>query len=324
MYMENKKYHILVCPDKNYVEHTSIMLTSLFENNINNAFYVHVFEYNGSFGESGKNILQSVFSKYNAEYYFYELSDDLLKGFPYSGPNQMEHISISAYLRIFVARFIPKEINKILYIDGDVIVSGDLSELFETNIEKVPFAAAPDVYMHDVKHMNTLSIPVTYGYFNSGVLLINLDIWRKNDVEKRCLEFIKKNPHLLKFFDQDCLNAVLYKEHNFFNIKYNFQTVFMAPQHRKIEYTYDDEIMKAFENPVIIHYTGGDKPWFENCEHPLAKYYIEYRNKTVWANSPLYKRHLSLRQKLWDFKVKMCRYLTGYPTKMNYGNEFLR
>ena len=316
--MENDIIHILVCPDKKYVEHTSIMLTSLFENNRNEKFLIHVFEYNNSIGDNGKTVLNNVFDKYKIVSSFYCLSDELLKGFPCSGPNQMAHLTISTYLRIFVARFLSKDIHKVLYLDGDIIINGSIIELYRFDIGNYTIAAAPDVYMHDVKHLNSLSIPIIYGYFNAGVLLINLDRWRQNNVETSCLDFIKRNPHLLKFYDQDCLNAILFKERTFFNIKYNFQTVFMAPKNRKIEFTYDEEILSASKHPIIIHYTGADKPWYKDCEHPLGYLYIQYRKKTIWANKDLYARKMSLREKLWSFRVWLCHLLIGYSTKMEF------
>lgn len=125
-----------------------------------------------------------------------------------------------------------------------------------------------------------------YHGINSGVILFNLDYWRKNNLAEKCLLYISNNRDKIIFHDQDTLNAVLHKHIKRLPITYNFQTGFMFTQ-----YDYEEWIRKDIQQfmyaPTVIHYTGCGKPWHIHSQHPYAKRFLYYREISLWKNTPI-------------------------------------
>ena len=103
------------------------------------------------------------------------------------------------------------EVNRIIYLDGDIIVRDSLRELWNTNIDGFPLASIPDTENCTVSHYNRLKYPQSLGYFNSGVLLINLQYWREHHVLNDFLQIVKEKRPILRCHDQDIMN-LLFRE----------------------------------------------------------------------------------------------------------------
>ena len=102
------------------------------------------------------------------------------------------HFSNAALYRLFMTQYLPKRIDRILYLDGDLIVNLDISEIFKENSNSVFSARIENAEI---------------GYFNSGVFLTSLNYWRSNEIGKRCADYLTQNPES-QYKDQDALNHV--------------------------------------------------------------------------------------------------------------------
>ena len=109
------------------------------------------------------------------------------------------------YHRLFAARFLPESLEKILYMDVDIVVLSSLRELWNTPLDGVFAAAAHDRYMSQ-EHCKAIGIEKKDDYFNAGVLLMNLKYWRENDVVDKLLNIINEFKEPLSFAEQDLLN----------------------------------------------------------------------------------------------------------------------
>lgn len=188
------------------------------------------------------------------------------------------HFSKANYYRLFIDDIVP--FNKALYIDSDVVINGGLAELWNTKIDDFFLAAVeePTFSRHDELEMDSNA-----KYFNSGVMLLNLNAWRKNDVRKRVLEFVRRKPDAILFVDQCGLNSIVNGNWLSISPKYNMQTAILDMEKLDREAHYDfDNIDYAVTSPVVIHFTGSSKPWHLLNKHPFKKNYWSYLRRTTY------------------------------------------
>lgn len=271
------RINILCTPDDNYVPYCGIMLTSLCENNKNTQ--IHVYLVCDSINKENRDNLNKLSEIYDIDLTIINVNKDIFNNCPI---RVGDHVSIAAYYRILAPELLPHDIDKILYLDCDIIVNGSLTELYNTNISKYAFGAIIDeAYFNEAKYTR-LCYDKKYSYINSGVLLINLEFWRKNRLAYRCLEYISEFPERIKYHDQDTLNAVLHKEMKLLPIKYNLQTGFLLSDYTCNSNKIMKEILECIESPIIIHFTGYNKPWFRNSMQPYRKLFLKFKRISPW------------------------------------------
>ncbi len=267
------KIHILLCTDEKYIMPTGVLMLSINKNNDCSVHY-YIFT-SGNFTQENKNVLSSIARDGGNDITFYGINEDNVKDFRVS-ISEKSHLSIATFYRLYVASILPYDVHKILYLDGDIIVRKSLMELWQTDMSKHAIAA-----VHYVREQE-LNLPCDKLYtsqFNAGVLIINLDYWRKNNVQERLLEYGRANVNALEFHDQSILNAVLYKEKINLPIKYNITSQFLSREY--IHRTKDAE--QQICNPTIIHYTERVKPWHKDSKHPFANEWRKYYAMSQWA-----------------------------------------
>ncbi len=299
--MNNSTIHIACNIDINYVKYCGVMLTSLFENNINAEFNIHIITDDLPLDKI--QTLNNIAGAYNNRISFYFKNKDLMQGLPEDGNT---YISSAAYYRCFLSEILPATIKKVLYLDCDIIVNGSIKELWNTDISNYPLAAVEDMWSNVDANYERLSYDKKFHYFNSGVLLMNLDYLRKYDLVKHVYEYAKANYEKLYYGDQDILNGLFHETKLFMPFKWNAQDGFFR-RRRKIRAEVWKEVDDAIKNPVIIHYTGSKKPWQYASKHPLKQEYYKYLNMSPWKGE-----HPSIKYDKWlEFKVNSFLVLLG-------------
>lgn len=183
--------------------------------------------------------------------------------------------------QMFSGFYLPPDIHKVLYLDCDLLVCGSIAELWNTDLDGSAIGAVEDMWSGKQEKYSRLCYPKKHSYFNSGVLLINLDYFRWNDIGRAIAEYIAKYPERLKFIDQDVLNAVLYSHKKLLPMRWNMQDGFFRKKLKlrpEAISALDEEMPKT----VILHFTGPKKPWFDTCRHPYKKMYFKYLDLTKW------------------------------------------
>lgn len=193
-------------------------------------------------------------------------------------------------VRLILDKFLPDDIEKILYLDGDTIVRGSLKELWNTNIEKDVLAASIEPTV-DKKRKNELGLQ-KYPYYNSGVLLINLKKWREQGISSKIVEFYRLNNERMFAPDQDAINCYLKEQictispkYNFYNIFYNYTYSFLCKLMKPVEYISKELYQDAVKEPIIIHYLGEERPWRKGNQHRYRDDYIKYLLITPWKET---------------------------------------
>ena len=236
----------------------------------------------------------------NKDISFITMDDNELKELPIP----LKRYTVSVYYRMFLAKIFPPEIHKVLFLDGDIIIRNSLIPLWDTDISDVAIGAIPDMGDANMSFYNRLQYDSNKGYFNGGVLLINLDYWRTHNVLERLLDYLSKYPNRILLNDQDVMNVVLQDEKMNLPLKFNMQEGYLYYNNSDFEWRkYGDELNEALTNPTIIHYTHKIKPWYKECPHPYRDEFLKYKEMTIWKDLPL-SSYLDIVPHNWLSKYK--------------------
>lgn len=160
------------------------------------------------------------------------------------------------------------ELERVLYLDSDIIVRGDLRPLWEKDLSQYVVAVVPDALPQafpsiDAELRRKLSLGSDTSYFNAGVMLINLIGWRNENVGPELRAFCKSNPDKLTFWDQCALNTILKGKALTVSYIWNLQSA-----HLRIAEIAGHKSTYKIAEPRIVHFTGPYKPWQCRCTHP--------------------------------------------------------
>ena len=298
---ETIKMDIVFCIDNNYVMPCGIVMVSVLENNKNTLITFHIIGMDLS--ENSKNELLAVADLYTgATVLLYDIKKEMLESYNFSLYDS-PHLSLAAYSRLFLIDILPKNVDKAIYLDADMIVTNSLSELWNTDISDYAVAGVPDPYcMFHTDIYKNFGYNDTFQYINSGVLLMNLKYWREHNLKDRFIQFYNENSDKLLYHDQDIINGTLHDSILYLPIKYNVTDFYYLTIENKQLRQYKDEASKAIYDPLIIHYTSTFKPWLKICRHPLRKVFLKYKNVSPWKDVPLSWNDESFGKKIRFYK----------------------
>ena len=277
---------VVFAADNNYVPMLTTTIDSMLANASKDYFYDIVVIEDGITGENKEQMAQ-YFSRYSDVSVRFFGAGALISGYDLTTSN--EHISKETYYRFLIQDILPYY-GKVLYLDSDLIIEGDVSELFELNLGDNLLAAAHDVdymgnlNMHDGKRMEytkeVLHMDNPFGYFQAGVLVLNTAEMRKLHSVEEWLE-IASNPDYI-YNDQDILNAHCQGRVKYLGYEWNV----MHDCGGRVSNVFSFAPASAFDayntsrsSPKIIHYAGFEKPWImPECD--FAEHYWKYARKT--------------------------------------------
>lgn len=197
--------------------------------------------------------------------------------------------SIETYNRLFCGFYLPKEVEKILYLDIDMICTGDIKELYDIPLDGKMWMGVEDkdISKDDLKR---LGLPEDYKYVNAGMSLINVKKLRENYKEEEIVKLIKDNHNNWIYLDQDFINKVFAGDIKVIENKYNVLA-------KSIRYK------ELKSNPLIIHYAGSIKPWDDNVSR-FDKEYIEpyYEILRLQKNKHDMLKELIEKHKIYGYK----------------------
>lgn len=300
--------NIVFITDENYLVPTGTALASILTSNPceNIRFYVVA----KKLSEANVVFLNSCLSaqKKNADVSlnFIYLEDEDTSDFPI---RKGDHVSIATYYRIFFQKLFPESEDKILFVDGDILCIDSIKSFYETDLTGYSCAVSHDERNDDPAVFARLKYPSCNGYFNAGVMLINLSWWRENDVMQKCVDYIRNHPDACVWHDQDALNHVLNGTVLWTSFRNNFtQGFFFDKSYLFIDKAFYREIDEAKRNPCILHYSSAYKPWHYECNHPLKEKYRQFYQDCMGKS-------LELTYKLQGFnsiKWKIKRFLDRF------------
>ena len=185
-------------------------------------------------------------------------------------------VTVQAWFRIKLPDLC-KDLDKVLYLDCDTLIRGNLDELFSLDLTDKYLAGVKDVWGVS-KYVKRLGMKSGV-YVNSGMLLFNCDYCRKEHFFDKVVEFAKNNAKIIEFCDQDSINKVVDEHKLVISPKYNMMDTWWRGGYYEFEGEEETEYLKAKENPVIAHLTGL-KPAFKGCGNKFKDEWWEVAQKT--------------------------------------------
>ncbi len=281
---------VLFGADENYVPPLAVALVSLLTNNRRHRFRIHVV-LDRELPEAQAKLSAMVQLFGNAELRFVPLQRTAFEELP-----AFRHFSHAIYLRLLAAELLP-EVDRVLYLDCDLVVCADIGALWQVDLGACPVAGAPDMFMERQAD----------AYVNSGVLLLDLDRWRAEGAGAACLRYISKHDAQLTYPDQDAINAVFAGRIHILPLRWNWQARMAEAGAVALGLT-RQEFQYIRRNPGIVHYTTGSKPWMYRKEVHYAGLYRRYLALTGWNSAPMDKtlrRRISKAMRLMPLRRRL-------------------
>lgn len=276
----NDKINVVFASDDNYAQHIAVVIASIMDKTKEKVCF---FVINDNISSEKITKLKNTVVKLNTAVEFIDVPEEQFKNVYLSG-----HVSKAAYFRLALADIMPDDIEKVIYLDVDLLVYDDIKNLWQNDIKKYALAAVPDFGIMASNRLcrqkkEVIGLPKGKEYFNSGVLLINLKKWRQENYTKQILEIINENqfPH----HDQDALNKLFMNNWLTLDLRWNiippvynlFPKVLFNKFFRK-------QALEAKRNPAIVHYAGRYKPWEFTLYKGFNDIYYKYLKETAFAD----------------------------------------
>lgn len=211
----------------------------------------------------------------------------------------------------YFQNLLPETVDKVLLLEGDQIITGDISELYNLDISSYYIAAADD--LQSSMYKKKIGMREDSPYVNCGVILYNLKKWREDNLTTKITEVLNSKQHMFFYDVQDVINYTVEGGVKILPPKYNCTTaVFLFDYKDMVKYRRPStkcskkEYEDGKKRPLIVHFTKNQviqpRPWVKGCYHPFKDYYMEIKNQTIMKDEPL-----------WDYK----------PGKLNKFANFL-
>lgn len=259
--------NIALCTDENFSIPALVCITSIFENNKEEE--CHIFVLTDGLSQVAEEKFYRLTSIYNQ-------TIDVLKidRHRFDGLTVSERYPVSMYYRFLLPEMLPKE-KIVLYLDCDIVVRRPLKDLFATNISGYSLGAVVSQSCDWVKWQNELKL--TTPFFNSGVLLMNLDYWRKNNIFDSLVKWVAESKTDMWLPDQYALNKVLEGTVLYLDYTYNFQERWTRNMEGSdMHFSRWNDIYKVGLNPAVVHYCDAEKPWFKESQHKFKSDFLKY------------------------------------------------
>jgi lipopolysaccharide biosynthesis glycosyltransferase len=283
--------HVACAADEAYVPHAASMMHSLLDRAPAGEVTVHFLHAPGLPPGTAAQ-LESFVGGLGGTLRRHVIDEARVAGLPTMG-----RISRVMWFRIFLPELLP-HVARVLYLDCDTLIAADPRPLFDTELGGAWLGAVANVFEpHMARHAGRLGLRGAQPYFNSGVLLLDLDAWRRERCAERVLALAADPDRRLVWPDQDALNTVLAGHWKPLHPRWNCQnSLYYFAQAAAVFGA--AALAEATARPGILHFEGGElaKPWHYLCKHPRRDDYRRHREATPWPLRQLDGR--SLRNRL--------------------------
>jgi lipopolysaccharide biosynthesis glycosyltransferase len=227
-----------------------------------------------------------------------DFDPSLLDQLPANALPKGSYLNETVYVRLFIDRLLPPEVDRVLLLDVDLVVTASLAELWRTSLDGHVLAGVRDVGSPTLSSPMAVSKWASIGldgrapYFNAGVLLVDRVAWRAADVERRTLTYLRDHGPTT-FYDQEAMNAVLAGDWLEIPARWNAQMgeleqALASDEDRIFSLVSRTELTDALADPAIIHFSGSRKPWQESgAQLPGAERWRQLSARTPWAATAL-------------------------------------
>ncbi len=273
---------VLFCADPGYVQHLAVAAVSLARSNPDCTLDVHLLARARDPAVEAR-LARSLAAFPNLSLTIHHVDAADLGRLPVA-----RYWTPDVYLRYLAPDVLPASLERVLYLDCDLVVLDDIRPLWQTDLDGRALGAASDFPWDpdgsDAARRGALGIALDRPYVNSGVLLLDLGRWRRDAIAPRLFDFAERHACDLVFPDQDALNAVLGGDIHLLDCRWNLQARMIGLARK----AFPDEFAAtrhARRHPAILHYTTADKPWLFRSNAARKADYLRHLRLTDWADA---------------------------------------
>jgi lipopolysaccharide biosynthesis glycosyltransferase len=214
------------------------------------------------------------------------------------------HLNLVTYLRLFMPSLLPADQDRVIFLDADLMIRRNLGELWATELGEAPVAAVNDYFTpyldtreklgrpticdrhpdkcHPVPNYRELGLSPSAGYFNAGVMVVNLKKWRELDVLHQAVDLVRRHRDHVRYCDQYALNVLFSGRWKQLDFRWN-QNSNLAAWKGHEETAFTSQQFNLFrDDPWIVHFTWLVKPWHTGCNHPFTPHFFKVVDRTDW------------------------------------------
>jgi lipopolysaccharide biosynthesis glycosyltransferase len=262
--------HIACAADADYVKPMAVMLRSLFAN-VGPGRTVRVHALDGGIHDRDKARIAEACGD-RGSIHWLAATHSQFPGVPLWG-----RMSVSTYYKLLIADRLPTDLAKVIWLDCDMVVLGDVARLWDHDLAGRHALATQDSVVplvssrSGVAAWQELGLPGDATYFNAGVMMIDLALWRRDRVGDRALDYVRQHRDRVYFWDQEGLNAVLAGQWGELDPRWNYNAS-IPP----------DSTRTGRGDPWIVHFAGNLKPWLFDVRNESTDLYFRYLDMTPW------------------------------------------
>lgn len=304
----DRKLTVLMASDDNYCFLLGNALYSLLSANREfDSIAVYVIDDN--IGRANREKLLRLADRYHREIYFLPVPQ-MPSGMVVKGA-----LHISTYYRLALCSLLPARIDKILYLDCDILVRGSLMELWNVDMGGYYLAGVQDVTGANARL--SIELEKESDYVNAGVLLVNVALWREKNMEKMFFKYLEEKNYRVEFNDQGVINHCCNGAIKLVHPKYDYMIPYDRYDRprllrivRKERFYSEEEIKEAKSNPLIVHFAGYafSRPWFQGAGGRFVDEFLELREKSGFP--------FVLRPQPVGIRYKIRRFAFSLPDNM--------
>lgn len=287
--------NILLSFDDRFVIPTKVMLKSLI---LNNNCPINIYILYIDLKEDSINSIMDLQDDSRVHIEFKKIEKEAYNSFP-----TQNHWPLETWIRLFAFKYLDESIERILWIDGDMIINASIEDFYNQDFDNNTFVAIEDMIGgKEHEEHKQIGMPENKIYVNAGLLLFNLSKIRNTSYEKDIFDYVENYKGKLNYLDQDVLNGAFYNTikavcsdfyYNYFSCNIN-----------------NENYRDLINNVKVIHYVSSQKPWLPkiDCEYVCFKLWWKYALKC--GDKKLYK--LSKKANWWYIFRNTQKFLHGY------------
>lgn len=274
-------FHFAFCINDTYVPYICVTIKSIVENFRQQNITIHVLT--DCISDKSQQRLNEAIAggECKIDLIVYNIDNSQLQGLKNTW-------STYAWYRVLLPNYLQKDIDRVLYLDADTIVSNNISELFHLDMTNNAVAGCLDPESFNTEAFLRCGYDKEKKYICSGVLMMNLNYWREYQLTNKIIEWGRKNNNIIKFPDQDTINYICQDSKIVLPLKYGVMDFFFKEE-RFYREPYRQQLLDCLKCPAIVHYAG-QNPWKRELatavmqdewdkynhmlKHPVEKIYI--------------------------------------------------
>ena len=295
---------VVVCAsDDNYAMPLAVTMRSVVEN-LKEGCKVFFYIIDGGITDFNKQKILSSLIQDRCEVEFIQIPNSLTEDIREAHEpkesglalSKSDHVSIASFYRLLLPELLPSQLEKVIYLDCDLVIKGDLLQLWQIDFGEDYILAVRDTWIPLISSPNgrlnyqELGIDPDAPYFNAGILVIDLAKWRDDKLGDKAIKYFVQNLKYIGWYDQGLLNALFIGKWGQLDPRWNFNATSFYDYSSRDYFPWrdsnsllsEDVYNELVRNPYIIHFVSEKKPWVSrHC--PRKEEFFEYVDRTKWS-----------------------------------------